>query len=242
LQGPAYAALYGHLGAAGPRFMNFGLAPATMGGAEPFQATLAEAVLRAGRDALGRDPALLVDVACGRGGALGLAAGMFPGAQLLGVDLQPEALRVARDSRVRVVAADGLRLPLREGVAEMAVSIEAMMNLGRGPFLAEAARVLSPGGVVAACGSFAGAPSQVIELIGHEANRAGLAVLRWRDLTEGVVAACEADAARRRALIAGAPRAIRPALEEFAALPGSATFTAYASGARCYYLAVFRRG
>ena len=66
-----YAALYEFMPDGGPRFMNFGLAPADpalAAGPEARQATLALAVLRAGQGALGREPRLIVDVACGRGG------------------------------------------------------------------------------------------------------------------------------------------------------------------------------
>jgi hypothetical protein len=72
-----YAALYAFVPEDGPRFMNFGLAPVDpdlAGAAESLQGTLALTVLDAGRAALGRDPSLLVDVACGRGGTLALAA------------------------------------------------------------------------------------------------------------------------------------------------------------------------
>lgn len=225
--------------------MNYGLAPVAPEAAahpEPLQATLALEVLRAGRAALRRDPRLVVDVACGRGGTLALAAEMFPGAKLLGLDAQRDAVRVARGGHVVAAVADGLRLPLRDGAADLVTSIEAMLNIGRGLFLIEAARVLAPGGVLAACGSFAGPPSRVVALIREEAAQAGLVTLRWRDLTAGVVAACRADAERRAALVAAAPRALRGRMADFAALPGSATFRAYEGGARCYYLGVWRKG
>lgn len=239
-----YAAIYAFMPDGGPRFMNFGLAPADPAVAariESRQATLALAVLQAGRDALGRDPALLVDVACGRGGALALAAETLPAARLVGIDQQPAALAVARQGGPLVVVGDGLSLPLADGVAELLISVEAMFNLGRGLFLAEAARVLSPGGVVAGCGSFNGPPSALVAHLEREAKQAGLVTLRVRDLTAGVVQACEEDAPRRRQMLRGAPWPLRRRLAGLAALPGSRTFRAYAEGDRCYYLAVFRR-
>lgn len=245
MQRAFYGALYGRLDANAPRFLNYGLAPVAAEAEshpEPLQATLALEVLRAGRAALGRDPRVMVDVACGRGGALALAAGMFADAALLGLDAQPDAARVARSGRVLAAVGDGLSLPLRDGCADLVTSLEAMLNIGRGLFLIEAARVLAPGGVLAGCGSFAGPPSRVVELIREEAARAGLVTLRWRDLTAGVVAACRADAERRAALVPATPRVLRARLADFAALPGSPTFRAYESGARCYYLGVWRKG
>ena len=239
-----YAALYAFVPDDGPRFMNFGLAPVDpdlAGATESLQATLAQAVLEAGHAALGRDPGLLVDVACGRGGALALAARRFPEARLLGIDQHGTALAVARRGRALVAAADGLALPLADGAADLVVSVEAMLNLGRGRFLAEAARVLSPGGVVAGCGSFNGPPSALVAHLEREARQAGLVLLRVRDLTQGVVQACREDAPRRRGLLRRAPWPLRSRLAGFAALPGSRTFRAYAEGARCYYLTILRR-
>lgn len=244
LQRSFYAALYARLGDGPPRFMNYGLAPIAPEHAqdiEPFQASLARAVLLGGRAALAREPRVLADIACGRGGALALAASLFPAALPIGIDAQPAALLVARRGGARVAAADGLRLPLAGASIDLLVSIEAMMNLGRGRFLREAARVLTPGGVLAACGSFAGRPSTIVALLTREAAEAGLGVLRIRDLTPGIVAACEADAPRRAALLRSAPRLARRYLAGFAALPGSRIFRAYAEGRRCYYLAVLRR-
>lgn len=239
-----YAALYAFVPDDGPRFMNYGLAPADpglAGSAESLQATLALTVLDAGRDALGRDPSLLVDVACGRGGTLAQAARRFPAARLLGIDQHGTALAVAREAGALVSAADGLALPLADGAADLVVSVEAMLNLGRGQFLAEAARVLAPGGVVAGCGSFNGPPSAVVAHLEREARLAGLVLLRVRDLTQGVVRACREDAARRRGLLRHAPWPLRSRLAGFAALPGSRTFRAYAEGTRCYYLTILRR-
>lgn len=244
-----YAALYAWLDEDGPRFINFGLAPvdpACAGGPEALQATLARTVLLAGRAGLrqagrGRDPALLVDVACGRGGTLAAAAALFPAARRIGIDQHLPALAMARREGALVLAGDGLAMPLAGGCADLVVSVEAMLNLGRGAFLAEAARLLAPGGVVAGCGSFDGPPSALVALLAREAAAAGLLPLRVRDLTPGVVAACRQDAARRQALLAQAPWPLRRRLAGFAAMPGSRTFRSYAEGGRCYYLAVLAR-
>ncbi len=239
-----YGALYAFTGNGGPRFVNFGFAPADPAFAhhpEPFQATLAQSVIAAGRLALGRDPAVLLDVACGRGGALDLAGRAFPAARLIGLDQHLPAMQEVRRCGALAVVGDGLALPFRDGMADLVISVEAMLNLGRGLFLREASRVLAPGGVVAACGSFNGPPSAIAALLRHEAVDAGLVVVRMRDLTPGIVQSCTRDAARRRALMAAAPWPVRWRLRRFVAMPVSPTFRAYAEGRRCFYQVVLRR-
>ena len=254
MQREFYAVVYGLAGGRA-RFMNFGHAPVDPSmpvlpelAAEPFQASLYFEVLREGAAALGRAPALLAEAACGRGGGLRLAASLFPGARLAGFDLQPAALAVARfmladaaPGRAGFAAADGLRLPLPDGSVEMLVSVEAMMNLGRPSFMAEAARVLAPGGVLATSGSMLKTPAEAQAILAQDSAARGLELVVFRDLSPGVVAACRADAPRRARLTWIAPWPLRARFRDFAALPGTPTFEAYASGARTYYLAVMRR-
>ena len=84
--------------------------------------------------------ALVVDVACGRGGTLDLLAGR--GLLSVGVDLAP--------SHPRAVIGDAHALPLRGGVWD-AVVCECSISTFADPAqaLAEAARVLRPGGLLA---------------------------------------------------------------------------------------------
>lgn len=84
--------------------------------------------------------ALVVDVACGRGGTLDLLAGR--GLLSVGVDLAP--------SHPRAVVGNAEALPLRSGVWD-AVVCECSVSTFAHPVqaLAEAARVLRPGGLLA---------------------------------------------------------------------------------------------
>ena len=197
-------------------------------------------MLRAGEAALGRKPTLLVDVACGRGGTTELAAGLYPAATIMGLDLQWRGLRVARRHGTLAAAADGRHLPIGAGRVDLLLSIEAMMVVARPPFLAEAARVLAPGGVLAVTGTYGGTPAETEAVLRAEAGCLGLEIASLEDITAGVVRACEADAGRRRQWLPPVPW-LRGWVAKFCALPGSETFNLYATGRRCYYLASFRR-
>jgi 2-polyprenyl-6-hydroxyphenyl methylase/3-demethylubiquinone-9 3-methyltransferase len=94
-----------------------------------------------------RPDALLVDLACG--------AGLFaPHARALGyrhvgVDLSASALPQARAHGVLAVRADVLRLPMRDGVADVVTAGEMLEHVTDLPgAVAEACRVLRPGGTL----------------------------------------------------------------------------------------------
>jgi SAM-dependent methyltransferase len=88
---------------------------------------------------------VLVDVGCGPGNVLRHVAGRFR--RPLGVDLcVPMLERAARDGH-RVLAGDAYRLPLKDGIADAVTAFSFLHHLAEPDrFLAEAARVLKPGG------------------------------------------------------------------------------------------------
>jgi len=90
---------------------------------------------------------LAIDVACGTGDLAELAAAA--GAYALGVDFAPSMLGAARRRRpgALLVRADAAALPLADGVGDAVVCGFALRNfVAIPPVLAEAARVLKPGG------------------------------------------------------------------------------------------------
>ena len=100
-----------------------------------------------------RDGEAILDVGCGTGVLLAAIAGRAPGARLVGVDLSPAMLAVARRKlvdRVVLVAADATRLPLPDRRFDLVLSTSAL-HYWPDPAagLAEIARVLKPGGRVA---------------------------------------------------------------------------------------------
>lgn len=92
----------------------------------------------------------LVDLGCGTGDVCGLAAAA--GARVVGIDFSRKMLAAARARGLaaELVRADAIRLPLRAACADVVTCAFALRNVVSIPLvLAEAARVLSPGGRLA---------------------------------------------------------------------------------------------
>ena len=100
----------------------------------------------AAAEARGRD---VVDVACGEG--YGAAALLAAGARrVVGVDVDPATCRhAARRYQLATIAGDALQLPLADHCCELFVSFETIEHVAEPErLLAEAARVLTPEGVL----------------------------------------------------------------------------------------------
>ncbi len=103
-------------------------------------ALLSEAAPRAGR---------VLDVGAGTGALLARLGGERPALRATAVDLAPGMCAAARAAlpAAGVAAADAEALPFRDGAFDLVVSTSAFQWLPRlGPALAEAHRVLAPGG------------------------------------------------------------------------------------------------
>ncbi|HYH27665.1 MAG TPA: methyltransferase domain-containing protein [Actinomycetota bacterium] len=88
---------------------------------------------------------LLLDVGCGGG----LLAPHVRGYRHVGLDLSASALTEARRHGVEPVRADALRLPVRDGCADVVVAGELLEHVADvDAVVGEIARVLRPGGVV----------------------------------------------------------------------------------------------
>jgi demethylmenaquinone methyltransferase/2-methoxy-6-polyprenyl-1,4-benzoquinol methylase len=91
---------------------------------------------------------LVVDVGCGTGDLAALAAAA--GARVIGVDVAPIMLAHARGRGAALLRADAAALPLRGATAHAVTCGFALRNVvAIPPVLAEAARVLRPGGRLA---------------------------------------------------------------------------------------------
>ena len=104
------------------------------------------APVEAGLDSVDRNPARILDLGTGTGAVARLAAGRFPDAAVVGVDVAPrmidEARRLTDEERVRYEVADANALPFSDASFELA-TLGNMI-----PFFDELARVVAPGGHV----------------------------------------------------------------------------------------------
>ncbi len=119
------------------------------------------------------EPRRILDVGAGTGALLARLAGTFPGALLAGVDLAAGMAHAARrrSASAHVSVGDAEGLPFRAGAFDLVLSSSTLQWLPRlEPALAEACRVLTPGGVVAIA-LFGGATLHEL----HGAWRAALA-------------------------------------------------------------------
>jgi MPBQ/MSBQ methyltransferase len=102
-----------------------------------------------------REARVVLDVACGRGGAVRRLRHAMPGATVLGLDSGaqmpdpggPVPVGIGPAGPVNRVRADAVRLPVRSASADVVLCVEAALHFpSRGAFFREAARVLRPGG------------------------------------------------------------------------------------------------
>lgn len=101
----------------------------------------------------------VVDLGCGTGRFLWQLGRTLPAAKLYGVDLSPYYLAHARElladsQQVSLIAENAEALPFRDGTFDAAVSIFLLHELpkdARRRVLAEALRVLEPGGTLVVC-------------------------------------------------------------------------------------------
>jgi len=99
----------------------------------------------AGLDALPAPPARILDLGTGTGALARAAAGRFPAAEVVGVDVSSRMIDVARGlagSRERYETGDASALPYEDGSFDL-VTLNNMI-----PFFDELARVTAPGGHV----------------------------------------------------------------------------------------------
>jgi ubiquinone/menaquinone biosynthesis C-methylase UbiE len=103
-------------------------------------------------DRLPLQPGLRVlDVGCGFGAAMAAMEARRPGLVITGLNIDARQLALCRGaaSRLTLVQADACTLPFADGSFDHALCIEAMFHFAsRAQFLAEAARVVRPCGVL----------------------------------------------------------------------------------------------
>jgi SAM-dependent methyltransferase len=226
------------------RTNNYGFAPAEGEGPERFQHQLYTELLKelraSGRLPEGTD---LLEVSCGRGGGLGHLARTWPGPiDATGLDVAASAVRACREAfldtpNLRFVEGSALALPFADDSFDVVVNVEASNEYGdHEGFFREVRRVLRPRGALLYCDT---RRDHEVAEVAPALARAGLAG-EIRDITDHVVQACEADSARRFALMAAAPLPLRllfrKDLADYAAVPGSRRLEEFRARRRVYLM------
>jgi SAM-dependent methyltransferase len=208
---------------------------------EPHQIQLYAEVARAAQASSGRPELLrLLEVCCGRGGGLAYLHATLSPEMTIGIDRSLAAIRHGRNRNAEIAHLQGhaLQLPLPMASIDLAVNVEALVDVPKLPFLSEICRVLTANGVFAVADTMPHNPETchlgLIEL----GQKVGLKVIYFRDITANVRDACRDDDPRRRQLVNRLPRYIRPIAREWVSLPGSTRFGEFERKERCYFIAV----
>lgn len=213
---------------------NYGYAPLDAGMAdrfpqEPYQMQLYHEVGKALQAEVWHKSAI-IEIGCGRGGGLMHLEKVCKPAAATGMDYSTHAVSFATrtasaaSQNIRFVQGDASALPFAAASADVMLNVESSHIYPDQPqFLREVARVLRPGGhfVIADYR----ARGEAWQTFSRDLEQAGLQVIAERDITGAVYEACLLDSARRAALIADAPRLVRPYMGNYSMLAGSDELT-----------------
>jgi SAM-dependent methyltransferase len=171
----------------------------------------------------------VLDVGCGRGGTVALLAERFGVAEVVGVDLAPEAVAFCRRSHhhpaARFEVGDAEHLPVDDGLFDAVTNIESSHTYPDvRAFLAEVKRVLASGGWFLHTDLL---PVERWVEVRALLDQLGFTVAADRDITANVLASCDEVAVTRTGAF-GEERAL---IDNFLAVPGSAVYEQMRSGA-----------
>ncbi|MGK7868150.1 class I SAM-dependent methyltransferase [Falsiroseomonas sp. E2-1-a20] len=194
----------------------------------------------------GPPPRRVLDIGCGSGGGLIYAAALWPEAMITGVDCSFAGIAAARRRvrgvpNIRLLRCGGHALPLPDQSFDLAAGVGSLTNIGAAPFLAEAARVLRPGGILSISAGTGWSVRDYQAMLATQGRNLGLRLISLTDITAATLTAIDSAQDQNEKLIASLPRALRRQAREWATLPGSARHARYGSGARRDLAAVFRR-
>ncbi len=99
-----------------------------------------------------KNGASILECGIGPGNLINLMSGWFPQAELYGLDIDLQAIQQAREpeNKISLLAASSESLPFQAGIFDLIISLHMIEHLPQPKnFLVEAARVLSPGGILA---------------------------------------------------------------------------------------------
>jgi SAM-dependent methyltransferase len=176
----------------------------------------------------------VLDVGCGRGGAIAVLHRFFAPRELVGLDLSPAAIafcrRAHRFGGARFVCGDAEALPFPAHAFDAVVNVESSHSYPDvGTFYAEVQRVLEPGGVFLYADTM---PTTRVAARLEQIAALGFRLELERDITANVLRSCDELAeVHAQAFTAGnAP----DVLGEFLAVPGSENYEQLRCGRSLY--------
>lgn len=180
----------------------------------------------------------VLEVGSGRGGGASFAARYLKPRSILGVDYSSEAVELCRRlhadvPRLDFRVADAEALPFDDESFDVVISVEATHCFAHADrFFFGAGRVLRPGGSLLVTDF---RDLDEIPAFERELAASGLELVEREDVTAGVIAALEADAAAKRDFIDRVvPPELRAQFDDFAAMQGSPMHGALVRGEAPY--------
>lgn len=250
----AYEVLYRFSPVRRKRFFNGGYLPLASDlhhlpelAGEEASAMMYHLLLRSMVADLAPNPDSILDIGCGQGGGLLYAHMAYPAARLFGTDRNGTVTRMARRAlattgMATLAKGSGDTIAFPDATADFVISVGAPTYFGLGRFVAEAARVCRPGGVIAFSGGYRQGHHPVIEAeLRSAAQDCGLLFHRYDNITPHTFAALQADIPRRAEELARVPWPFRAYGWKWADMPGSAEYDEYATGRRADFACVLRK-
>lgn len=184
--------------------------------------------------------ARVLEVSCGRGGGASFLMGAYAPATLVGLDLSPRNIRIARarNDGPQFIVGDAQQLPFDDSAFDVVVNVEAShLYDDRRRFYREVRRVLRPGGHFCYADGCWAADDCTAELAD-----AGLTLIERHEITPNVVRALEQDSARREALFDTiVDKRVRNEYKDWGGVVGHRAYLRFASRETLYFSHLLRR-
>lgn len=184
----------------------------------------------------------VLEVSSGRGGGANFVSRAFKPRRVVGIDLSPENVRLARERAagpgIEFAVGSAEQLDLPDGSFDAVVNIEAShLYDDRTKFFAEVMRVLRPGGYFCYTDGCWADDDCTADLLA-----AGFELLERREITANVLRALKKDSARREALFdAMNDRNLREEYKHWGGVVGYRAYTRFEAGQTRYFSHRLRR-
>ena len=186
----------------------------------------------------------VMEVSCGHGGGASYVTRYLHPKRMLGVDRNPEAVKLCRNKHVitglTFVAGDAEALQFDDFSFDAIINVEASHCYGNmAQFLQEVVRLLRPSGYFL----FADFRTQAgSTMLTDQLQQSGLEIIRKENITPNVLQAMETNDEVKLQLIKKlAPRILRKPVAQFAGVKGSNIYKGFESGEIIYISYVLRK-